>query len=995
MSTANTASSNPALDTCDCCAGLQPLTPVAIDNAPGLSALIYRAGTHGSFKETMLAGISRESALAGLSARDDDDPAIALMDGWATVLDVLTFYQERIANEGYLRTAVELRSMVELAGSIGYRLNPGVAAGVYLAFALDTSVGSVPSVVVDVGVKAQSLPKQNQLPQTFETVEQITAYRDWNAVKARSTHLLAPVAGQTEFYLQGTSTDLKKGDAVLIVGDERAANPNNNNWDFRRVLAVATDPVMQWTVVTLDRPLGSPLAAPAKKNAKFYALRQRASLFGYSAPDWRAMSDNLKNSYMGLIATTSVDPSVTQWPNFRLSDISDPPPGTAPGTGLEGAYFNDDVFGKQVATRTDAAVNFNFGGSPPLPGITGTAYSIRWDGWVSAPTTGTYTFFTVSPNRVRLWVNGVLLVNNWASPPNPAEQAKAVFLTAGVKTDILLELIHQVGSGSVSLSWSGPSVAKQIVPAARLYPRGVNTVHLDTVYPKILAQPDSWLVLESPDYAELYRVDGAVADARSDFTLSSKTTRLTLSGQNLKEQFDTRIRETAVFAQSEYLEFSSQPITTPITGLLIPLAADPGDMQPGRKLLISGTSSVDGSTVSEIGILDRVETFAGIPYLNVVNQLQNSYVPSSVLINANLAQATHGETRTEILGSSNASQKFQQFTLKQKPLTYVSAATASGSKSTLEVRVNSLLWEEVPTLFEAGPDDRVYITRMSDKGDVTVQFGDGVNGARPPSGTSNVTARYRVGTGLAGMLDAGQISLLMSKPLGLNSVINPLAPSGGGDPEIVDHARENAPLTVLTLDRIVSLEDYEDFTRAFAGIGKAKAGWLWEGEHTAVYLTVASATGGPVDDTSALMINLKKAIDQSRDLAPKVHIASFEPLRFAIQAEVLVDFPTYIVAEVLAGIVQALKDEFSFAHREFAQPVTASEAIALMQSIAGVKAVRLKLLYILTQPQILNPTLVAKPAVWGVDLNGNRVIKPAQLLTVDPNSIQVSEMTQS
>ena len=47
------------------------------------------------------------SELPELTARDPDDPAIALLDAWATVADVVTFYQERIANEGFLRTATE------------------------------------------------------------------------------------------------------------------------------------------------------------------------------------------------------------------------------------------------------------------------------------------------------------------------------------------------------------------------------------------------------------------------------------------------------------------------------------------------------------------------------------------------------------------------------------------------------------------------------------------------------------------------------------------------------------------------------------------------------------------------------------------------------------------------------------------------------------------------------------------------------------------------
>ena len=128
-----------------CCEGVKPVTPVAVANRPGLAALSYRVGTHSSFLETMLARLSTSrltptagtldarglptttySALGGLNTRDPSDFSIALLDAWATVADVLTFYQERIANEGYLRTATERRSVVELARLIGYTPRPGV-----------------------------------------------------------------------------------------------------------------------------------------------------------------------------------------------------------------------------------------------------------------------------------------------------------------------------------------------------------------------------------------------------------------------------------------------------------------------------------------------------------------------------------------------------------------------------------------------------------------------------------------------------------------------------------------------------------------------------------------------------------------------------------------------------------------------------------------------------------------------------------------------------
>src|SRR5262249_17523465 len=147
----------------------------------------------------------------------------------------------------------------------------------------------------------------------------------------------------------------------------------------------------------------------------------------------------------------------------------------------------------------------------------------------------------------------------------------------------------------------------------------------------------------------------------------------------------------------------------------------------------------------------------------------------------------------------------------------------------------------------------------------TVQFGDGLTGARLPSGVQNVTALYRVGLGLGGMLKAGQISLLLTRPLGVKEVVNPLPAPGAADPEARDQARENAPFTVLTLDRIVSLQDFEDFARAYPGIGKAQAIWLWNGESKIIHITIAGVGGEPVPANSILYQNLKLSIQAARD----------------------------------------------------------------------------------------------------------------------------------
>src|SRR5437588_8843634 len=187
-----------ATETCGCCEGTQILTPVSTVNRPGLDALVYRAGAHATFLETMKARLATMSVqapgadgqtietfqpLRGLTTRDAGDPAIALLDSWATVGDVLTFYQERIANEGYLRTATERRSVLELARLVGYALRPGVAATVYLAYTLDDK--QLVPVEIPAGARSQSIPGPGELPQSFETSEKLAARAEWNNLQVR------------------------------------------------------------------------------------------------------------------------------------------------------------------------------------------------------------------------------------------------------------------------------------------------------------------------------------------------------------------------------------------------------------------------------------------------------------------------------------------------------------------------------------------------------------------------------------------------------------------------------------------------------------------------------------------------------------------------------------------------------------------------------------------------------------------------------------------
>ena len=74
-----------------------------------------------------------------------------------------------------------------------------------------------------------------------------------------------------------------------------------------------------------------------------------------------------------------------------------------------------------------------------------------------------------------------------------------------------------------------------------------------------------------------------------------------------------------------------------------------------------------------------------------------------MILNANVARATHGETKEAVLGGGDPSQNLQHFVLKEKPLTYVSAPTPTGVKSSLEIRVDDVSWKETQSLYDLGP----------------------------------------------------------------------------------------------------------------------------------------------------------------------------------------------------------------------------------------------------------------------------------------------------
>ncbi len=553
-------------------------------------------------------------------------------------------------------------------------------------------------------------------------------------------------------------------------------------------------------------------------------------------------------------------------------------------------------------------------------------------------------------------------------------------------------------------------------------PPDTDAVDLDAVYSKVVE--GGWLALTGPSGSPAVASIASVTTiSRSDYGVSAKITRATLTSDPDLTEFYTATRDTSVLAQSEQLPVAEQPLDHPLYGSVVdldvirtdlagvtaiavtgksqsialkagaaPIIFTPDDGSAGVSVVAGDILTVlrppdflhpDGSVpswkhakkTSTLSVADTngrsgtvtaelsdftlspaaasapvVQEFALIngtsvhasPFPHTRIQLQtplvNCYDRTATTINANVGPATAGSSVTEVMGSGSASTGNQEFTLRQSPLTYIQAPTPTGRLSTLQVRANGVAWTAVPSLYDQGSGNQVYATLDLAGGGTLVEFGDGVEGATLPTGQNNVQGSYRVGSGSAGNVAAGAITTLVDRPVGVSGVTNPLPATGGQDAQSPDGIRGNAPQSVLTLGRAVSITDYQDLAASFAGIAKACATWVPGGAYRGVLLTVAGAGGAALPAGNPALVNLVTALRNYGNPNVAVYAQSFLETTFRLSAGIRYD-PAYAQPAVQAAIMQALTQSYSFTARSFGQGVSGDKIAALIQGIPGVVAV--------------------------------------------------------
>jgi len=159
--------------------------------------------------------------------------------------------------------------------------------------------------------------------------------------------------------------------------------------------------------------------------------------------------------------------------------------GVGTGGGLRGCYYDNQDFSALRVSRLDGPVNFDWATGSPEGSLGVDSFSARWTGQVQPRYSQTYTFYTTTDDGVRLWVNGVLLIDHWAGQ-SATEWSGSIALTAGQKYDLQMDYYENSGSASAQLRWSSASQLKELIPATQLYRP-----------PPVVAAPGSQTVAEN------------------------------------------------------------------------------------------------------------------------------------------------------------------------------------------------------------------------------------------------------------------------------------------------------------------------------------------------------------------------------------------------------------------------------------------------------------------------------------------------------------------
>jgi predicted phage baseplate assembly protein len=986
-------------------------------SSPGVPPLPYQAGDRQQFLAELLAALARADTADGepfgLRTRALDDPTVALLDAWATVADVIAFYSERIASEGFLRTATQPGSLLAIAGLVGYQPRPGLGASVWLAYSLHPDPADT-AVVLPSGLLTQSVPGTGELPQTFETTAQIVARPSWNTLNVRTTGpVQAPqgLSNVTSLSVQGVTTGIKANDAILL-------SDGSDTPTVVFVQQVSVNLAAQATTVLLQgQPAQAGEVAEAPKQPQTIleaidSLTQGLSKRPQPPPPSAAALNRGPTQVFGSGSDAvtrmlaALDPVVA---STLYKAVSTATIGSAAVTCAASLQVRATPFGVQMPPRPVFNQHGQQTGTQewPIAGVQTLSASAMWSdrdiartgnaevtitgpdgsqasGQFTGPGTPV-TLGSLGSVQVGAGPEGTIGQVTFTPAASSGLSAMTIILSSGDSTGSYVATfddgstfpwtpapprtartqIFTVGNQRITIEWGQPSASDLkdgetplTVSVTEILPLPDQTVlDLDATYPGIV--PGSWVVIEQAavpgggssaggaggqiTYPLVGQVDKTATVTLTRYGMSGTVTQLTLHQPWIgpDARWLSALRPLTVRAQSVELTLLPVELPDPLAGDTIDLDGLAAGLEAGHRILVTGTrtdlpagAAVPGGEQAMIaGVTQNAAGGSGTAYttLQLAAPLTYSYERASAQVYGNVVPAHQGATVTETLAGSAPGDPHPSFTLSQAPVLADPSPTAAGSASSLQLTVGGRLWTPVTRLDASTPLDS-YLTGIDSQGRTTITLSGPL-----PTGTSSVVATYRTGQGSAGNVRAHQVTQLLSRPLTVAGVDNPLPGSGGSDGDGPGDLRSRAPVGLASLGRLVSVADATDLVLSWAGVGKANAVRRTIGGAEIVALTVAGVTSDALVAGDDLLTSLAAAlVAAGRPAAPVVVVPA--PVYLIVLAASVRCDPEFDWTVVSAALRSALTGAFGYDQRQLGEGIILSEIVAVAQSVPGVES---------------------------------------------------------
>ena len=869
--------------------------PQSTRNLSGLPAINYRVGDFTSFRYQLLEPLPGETELTAWRPGASGDLAMQMVEWWAYLADILTFYNERIANEAYLDTAALPESVNHLVQLLGYRPKPALGSKGQLA-ALLTPSARLP-LTIPAGLQIQSKPGPGEQPQVFQVDQPTTiGAPDMVVADVQPTNLpLFAEPGASTVWLAGKVTGIKPGDRLLLINAQ--------------AITAQTLVDYAWIKVTSTTPATDPLGA---------AITQLAFSVVYG-DIVASMTVGRVTSYAqaGAYVLLKSQQSAPLWPYANAQPITNTKADLAQitrGLVAGGLFLVDLADGAAAAATkgaTDAASTLLLAAELAVSAVgTAEAFGGGFFGFG-------FGFFELAADAMAELANAATAASqdSVAAAATAAESA----LRAGNLGDAAATAQSGVAAAQTLLD-DATADLHGLVPTA-----GIVSSYAEVVWyangPTATQPPGSPVTPIAIPLTEISFANTPLPGPLWPFVAAQVTVRWGWLpvGQLV-----------GVTTPASYL-YSNGGET---------LAADPSSANPMPAattplpvLLEDAAGDAAASTLTSSGA-------PAIASLGTLSPAPASGLASPIDIFFNLVGVSRGKTvPSETLGSGNPVVAGQDFTLAQSPVTYFfDPASVSGPNftSTVEVSVNGVAWQEVQSFYGQAANAQVFVLREDDQGQTHVSFGDGSNGALLPTGTNNIVATYRYGGGAAAP-DPETLTVVLTPTPGLKGVRNPLAPTGGADADQPAQLRSLAPQSVLTFNRAVSLDDYAAIALTASGVTQAAASYAFDpaSQRPAVVLWIA----GDSDATAAAAAALAGTGMPGQRVIYETAVGVTSILSLTYVRD-----PRYADSAVQAGLMTALADPvvglFAPANVGIGEPFYQSQIAAACLAVPGVLAIQ-------------------------------------------------------